>query len=100
MLRLRGGESVLGVNFVDVSNEAGFKKVEWANDAPAWRHAKHGLCLEGICKNISCEANGQQVIMPIGYKKFDLVADPSESTTICPMCFKYVEPQTCGFNNC
>ncbi len=102
VLRLRGGyEPLIGIKFVDVSNETGLKKVRWAkNGAPAWLSTTHGLCLEGICTNISCQANGQQVIMPIGYKKFDLVSDPSESTTKCPLCSKYVNPQTCGFNNC
>ncbi len=101
-LKLRGGSCpISGIEFVDVSNETGLKKVDWAkSDAPSWRHTKRGLCLEGTCTNIRCQANGKTVIMPIGYKKFDLLLDPSESATKCPMCSKYVNPQTCAFNNC
>jgi hypothetical protein len=84
MLRLKGGlGSSIGMNFADVSNETGFKKVECAmSSTPSWRSTKHGLCSEGTCTNSRCQANGKIVIMPIGYKKFDLVLDPSESTKI------------------
>ena len=99
--KLRGGSDfILGLEFADVSNADGFKRVEWGNNVSAWRRTVHGLCLEGTCTNTSCEANGERVIMPIGYKKFDLTSDANESTTKCPECSKYVEPQTCGFNNC
>ena len=58
------------------------------------------MCLEGFCANKTCEAFGKRVIIGIGMGKFDLLADPSPSTTPCPMCKQYVEPTTCGFNNC
>lgn len=95
-----GSATIFGAEFVDTSNEAGLKKMEWSADAPAWRRAPPGLCLEGICSNSLCEANGKEVIIPIGYKKFDLVLDANASTTKCPSCSKYVEPKTCSFNNC
>ena len=95
-----GSEPTFGIEFADVSNADGLKKVEWRNSAPAWRRTVPGLCLEGTCTNTSCEANGERVIMPIGYKKFDLISDVNESTTKCSICSKYVEPQTCSFNNC
>jgi hypothetical protein len=100
-IRLKGDIGpTSGVEFADVSNANGLKKVEWVNSTSAWRRTVHGLCLEGTCTNTSCEANGKRVIMPIGYRKFDLISDANESTTKCPICSKYVEPETCGFNNC
>ncbi|CAF1327486.1 unnamed protein product [Adineta steineri] len=89
-----------GLKFVDVSNDKNLNRKEWSKTAPRWRRARHGLCLEGECKNSKCEASGRTVIMPIGYKKFDMSSDPSETTTKCPVCKKYVPPVTCGFNNC
>lgn len=96
----RGGFSLMGVKFVDLSNNTGLKRVDWSNRASPWRISKPGLCLEGICSNNQCEAHGQRVIMPIGYTVFDIVTDSNETTTKCPVCNKYVEPVTCGFNNC
>ncbi|CAF1504110.1 unnamed protein product [Adineta ricciae] len=90
----------VGIKFIDVSNKEGLKRVGWSKTAPKWRETRHGLCLEGICTNTKCEANGKQVIMPIGYVKFDIVADPGPKTTKCPSCGEFVEPESCGFNNC
>lgn len=97
--RLTGG-AVMGVEFVDVSNIAGLSKKRWSSNAPEWRRAEYGLCLEGKCTNTSCRAHGQQVIIGIGFQKFDLISDPNKSTTQCPMCHKFVNPITCSFNNC
>ncbi len=97
---MRGGNVAQGVEFVDVSNEDGIKKVNWGQNAPPWLKASRGLCLEGKCTNRSCQANGEKVIMPMGYITFDIVLDTNESTTKCPMCSKYVEPESCAFNNC
>jgi hypothetical protein len=100
-LKLRGGYGMkFGVEFVDVSNEGGLQRVEWSKKAPKWRCAAPGLCLEGACKNIDCDANNNRVIMPIGYGRFDLMVDTNEHTTKCPMCSKYMEPKSCSFNNC
>ncbi|CAF2725634.1 unnamed protein product [Rotaria sp. Silwood2] len=90
----------LGLRFVDVNDGKGIKRTPWATKAPRWRIAGRGLCLEGICTNPQCEANGEQVIMTIGYKVFDVVTDSDDTTTMCPICKKYVEPMICGFNNC
>ncbi|CAF2820322.1 unnamed protein product [Rotaria sp. Silwood2] len=89
-----------GVHFVDVSNKAGLKRTDWAKTAPEWRIASPGLCLEGICKNSTCKASNQKVIMSMGYTEFDVLRDPSSKTTKCPICSKYVNPTSCAFNNC
>ncbi|CAF1406457.1 unnamed protein product [Rotaria sordida] len=89
-----------GMKFVDISNTEGLKRREWSQTAPEWRRCRHGLCLEGICTNSACKARGQVVIIPMGYKEFDVVRDANSSTTVCPICKTYVEPENCGFNNC
>ncbi|CAF1452305.1 unnamed protein product [Rotaria sordida] len=89
-----------GMKFVDVSDGNGLKQCEWAKEGPRWRMAAWGLCLEGICTNSACNAFRQQVVIPIGYKRFDLLNDADETTTVCPVCKQYVEPKICGFNNC
>ncbi|CAF3691641.1 unnamed protein product [Rotaria sp. Silwood1] len=98
--------SSLGLRFVDLGDGTGFRRTAWAASAAStagasrWRLAGRGLCLEGICENPKCEANGHQVVMTIGYRVFDIVADTDATTTQCPICKNYVEPTTCGFNNC
>jgi hypothetical protein len=95
----RGDFGSIGAKFADVSNKNGLKKKEFSK-AARWRITSPGLCLEGSCTNDHCEAHKQSVIMPIGYKRFDILVDSNETTTICPLCKKYVEPSTCSFNNC
>ena len=90
----------IGLKFIDVNDTAGLKRQPWSTKAPAWRRARHGLCFEGNCPTSSCKAYGKQVIMPIGYRKFDLAGDIGATTTICPLCKKYIQPTNCGFNNC
>ena len=91
----------IGRIFIDLANKSGLKKQAWSTTAPEWRRARHGLCFEGICtSNPSCKAHKKQVIIPIGYTKFDFVQDVNKSTSKCPVCQKYVHPISCGFNNC
>ncbi|CAF1471252.1 unnamed protein product [Rotaria sordida] len=90
----------LGLRFVDLGDGKGFKRTPWSKEALRWRIARRGLCLKGLCQNPQCDANGQQVVMTIGYKVFDVVADSDETTTICSIYKNYVDPITCGFNNC
>ena len=97
----RSGLGSLGAKFVDVSNESSLKVAQWSKTSgPKWWRAGRGLCLEGICRNGTCQANDKRVIMWLGYTEFDVVRDSGKSTTKCPMCFKYVDPITCSFNNC
>lgn len=101
----------MGLKLVDVSNESNLKRQNWGTNGAAWWTAGHGLCLEGICTNAACVANGQYVIMPVGFVKFNV--DTEEITTSsassasntptrpkCPMCLQYVEPKKYAFNNC
>lgn len=90
----------MGVKFVEISNSNGLKRKNWSKTAPSWRRTRYGLCLEGLCTNKQCEAHNRRVIMPIGYMAFNITTDASETTTKCPSCKQYVEPITCGFNNC
>lgn len=96
VLRLRGGGG--GKAFVDVSNEKSAITIQWSDTAPAWRVAEQGLCLEGICTNSKCPAKSRQVIMNFKMGTFDLMLDTEKC--VCPMCKEYVEPKSCGFNNC
>ena len=98
VLRLRGGGSFPGVGFTDVTDRKGPEKMKWSNEAPDWRRASPGLCIEGKCTNRMCEANDQWVIMNQDYTDFDLIND--SHLCKCPMCRKGVVPVTCAFNNC
>ncbi|CAF1269964.1 unnamed protein product [Adineta steineri] len=93
-----GGQ--IGLKFVDVSNDHALKRIGWSTTAPRWRRTRHGLCLEGLCENEKCEAYNSTVIMPVGYKKIDMLDDSLEKITKCPVCKEYVTPITCAFNNC
>jgi hypothetical protein len=65
-----------------------------------WRRTAPGICLEGICTNKDCVAYQQEVIIPIGFKKFDVLLDMNATTVRCPMCSNYVGIQKLGFNYC
>ena len=90
--RLRGG----GCSFADVTK--GGKEMGFTKSAPRWRMCGPGINLEGKCTNQDCEAYTQDVIIPIPYKKFDLMLDQDKSK--CPMCYKFIKPETCGLFGC
>jgi len=96
VLRLRGGGG--GFDFADITQDHKAKSFEWSNTAPAWRMAKRGLCLEGKCDNLQCQAFGCYVIINKGMGTYDLVYNQHENK--CPMCLMYVKIEKCGFNNC
>ena len=101
VVRLRGGGTgppPVGVEFTDVSSADSLKRKDWSKSAPPWRVARPGLCLEGVCQNERCSANGKHVIMNHGYCEFDLIEDRHKCK--CPICRQQVIPTTCGFNNC
>lgn len=89
---LRGGG---GPVFSDVSNKKAYQEHEWSSDAPDWRIAKNGLCIEGKCTNSECVAKGKNVIVNMGYVCADIAVEELK----CPMCFHMVIGTTCGFNN-
>jgi len=96
VLRLRGGG---GSEFADITQQSKAQTYEWSTDGPEWRTVrKSGLCIEGKCKNISCEAYGHWVIISKGIGTYDLIFD--EHTNKCPMCDTYVKGEKCAFNNC
>ncbi|CAF1341140.1 unnamed protein product [Adineta steineri] len=98
--RSRNFGAQIGLKFVDVNDNQALKRIGWSTTAPRWQQARHGLCIEGVCKNKECEAYYCTVIMPIGYKKVDMLDDSLDEMTKCPVCKKYVTPITCAFNNC
>ena len=88
----------LSKSFVDVSGSSGPRKHALKDNAPDWRSAEPGLCLEGECDNSHCEAYGEMVIVNHGFETFNLM---NERTFRCPQCkANSVVPTTCGFFSC
>lgn len=96
--RLRGGASINGIKFVDVSNPYNLTRIQWSNNAPEWRGAAPGLCIEGVCNNSTCKANGNLVIFNAGYTHFDLPYEVASDRCKCPTCKKSITPVTCALN--
>ncbi|CAF3907462.1 unnamed protein product [Rotaria sp. Silwood1] len=69
-------------------------------DNSPWRHIAPGISLLGTCTNPTCQAFQQEVIIPIGYRKFNVLADADSSSVKCPVCEKYVDITKLGFNEC
>ncbi|KAJ3294867.1 hypothetical protein HK104_003208 [Borealophlyctis nickersoniae] len=99
VVRLRGGAE-MGVPFVDVSSPRGPRRIAWNTNAPAGRIAWPGLCIEGRCKNRSCEAGrrNSMVIHNAQFRNFDVLYDRSQ--VVCPLCCSPLVPELCAFNNC
>lgn len=75
-------------------------KIKWKSNAPKWRVAFAGLCLEGKCRNKFCEAYEKMVVMNMGVPIIYHLYMPNQKPTNCPLCHEYVKPETCAFNNC
>lgn len=69
-------------------------------DNSPWRRIERGICFLGKCENNNCQASGQEVVIPVGLRTFDVLGETDESTARCPMCEKYVEPAKVTFNEC
>ncbi|CAF2995409.1 unnamed protein product [Rotaria sp. Silwood2] len=69
-------------------------------DELPWRRVKPGISLLGKCKNSNCKAYEKEVVIPIGFRKFDVLTDSDSSNAKCPMCAKYVDTLKLGFNKC
>ena len=95
VLRLRGG----GRNFADVTDLHALLHRRWNRNAPDWRLAAPGLCLEGICRNRDCCAYGHMAIANKHFQNFDL-SRTNEFLCHCPMCDQTFRPIKPGFNNC
>ena len=77
--------------------------MNFSSDAPIWRGVKQGLNIFGICKNKKCEAYNKEVIFTEGYygilnKEFKI--NEQIENIKCPLCYKIIIPQTCGFWDC
>eukprot|EP00798_Chlamydomonas_sp_ICE-L_P006685 gene6685-3350_t len=94
-LRLRGGYKA---PFVDISDDNNLRVQQWCQNAPTWRSAGPGLCVEGRCINTRCAAYREMVISNQGMGLFDLILDAGKCK--CPQCGLRVTPMTCAFNNC
>ncbi|UJR37351.1 hypothetical protein I4U23_030059 [Adineta vaga] len=64
-----------------------------------WRRIESGASLLGMCTNPECNAHRKEVIIPLGFKTYDIVVDPS-SLARCPICTTYVNISKLGFNRC
>jgi len=85
-------------------NQDSMKRIPLSSNAPKWRIASDGLCVEGYCENSKCDAHETKakvksmVVMPMGYGDFDMLYDRHKCK--CPLCKEDVYPKTCGFINC
>lgn len=97
ILRLRGGGGG-DIGFADISDSSNMQTHHWSDEGPAWRCVLPGLCVEGRCRNRECAAYCDTVICNRRMGMFDLLLDAP--SVACPVCRRYVEPETCAFNNC
>ena len=65
-----------------------------------WHCMTPGICLQGICLNKECVAHQQQIIIPIGFKEFNVLTDANKSVVKCPMCSIYVTISKISFKDC
>lgn len=74
ILRLRGGgdECTPGSWFSDLRSA---RTIQFSKDAPDWRTAAPGLCVEGECVKLGCCAYGKMVIDSRGFGEFSLALD-------------------------
>ena len=85
------------VEFIDFAPDS-LQRRTWSDSAPRWRRTNPGLSVEGKCESESCDANGNMVIINMGFCDFELPYDIYKCK--CPLCDTQVTPMTCGFNNC
>ena len=70
------------------------------SESPPWRQASTGLCLEGICLNVQCDAFEHKVIMNQSLGKCHAVSNSTITTSKCPLCGTVITPTTCAFYQC
>ena len=66
----------------------------------SWRHKEPGLSLLGICTQSDCAAYQKEVIIPIGFRKLDVLKECDLSIFQCPACKSYVDASKLGFKQC
>ncbi len=99
-LKVHVGGRTMSRTFVDITKDK-LRKIRWNKDAPDWRLARHGLCLEGLCKNEACPAYDKMVVMNFDYGNVDLVGNPKLLNRCkCPECWSKVIPLVPAFNHC
>ncbi|UJR22946.1 hypothetical protein I4U23_025973 [Adineta vaga] len=69
-------------------------------DSPPWRQASSGLCLEGVCLNVQCEAFEHKVIVNQGIGQHMIVRNSTVITSKCPICHAEIQPTVCAFYQC
>jgi len=68
------------------------------SNIPDWRIVGKGINLYGICLNENCEAKGEQVIMNVKSKEYNVISEGFMGK--CPICKKYFDLDTCSFYHC
>ena len=87
-----------GFQIVDISQNK-VKYIPFSKSAPKYRIVDNGLNIKSICKNPSCEANGQVIFIIIGFvEEWDLFQNMKNIK--CPICTKKVVPKNFGFSRC
>ena len=71
-----------------------------SDHGPSWRRASPGLCLDGVCLDVSCQAFEHKVIINQGIGQFNVLTNSTVTTSQCPLCQSVVQPTTCAFNQC
>lgn len=68
------------------------------SNIPDWRTVGMGINIYGICSNDKCRAKGNQVIMNVKSKEYNVIEEGFMG--ICPICKKYFDLDTCSFYKC
>ena len=90
--RYEGGGDL--IEFCDVSNG----KEELVNSNMIYGTPDKGINIYGYCKNYSCIAYNQEVVVHINKKYFDLLSEKHDLK--CPICKNIIIPNTVGFLQC
>ena len=64
-----------------------------------WRQRKSGINLEGVCRQSSCVAFEQEVIIPLQVEKYEHLVQMKNKAR-CPMCSNYVSTSRVSFRRC
>ncbi|KAL7577131.1 hypothetical protein ACA910_019734 [Epithemia clementina (nom. ined.)] len=94
LLQLRvGGE------MVDMTQSDALCSEAWNKNAPDWRVAAPGLCIERECRSRTCRPYREKVICNVGFRNVDL-ANLVDVPASCPLCDHKIRAIKPDFNNC